>query len=293
MSKVRHFYVFKLVGVLGAAIFCCSRVLAELTPATQPSSDQASRNAAKAERQHLLDELRSGDADRVAAAIKQIHESALNKSHGRPDDLKLLIDTGHYDEVESDCMAGILVSPTDGARMAEFEGVRARNFLAQGKTQEALAAAKADFDSCSMKNTGAAIALLCDCLSAAYPNDGGIVLRFKEQQMTGASTQPSTQPADDLGPSILDEISIDSSQFQAQIDAHRGGTYSRLEAKGNLLLISGRAEEARTVFEQALNIAKTDQRPRAIEDEARAIRAQSGCVGPANAYIQSLTSNGL
>jgi hypothetical protein len=52
-----------------------------------------------------------------------------------------------------------------------------------------------------------------------------------------------------------------------------------------LLLLAGHANQARGLFDRAEAIAPDNKGAQAIENVARAIRAESGCVGPANAYI--------
>ena len=65
----------------------------------------------------------------------------------------------------------------------------------------------------------------------------------------------------------------------------RGSQFSPAYVQEHL---AGRAAEAHTVFNQAVAIAPANKAGEAAESVARAIRAQSGCVAPANAYILSL-----
>jgi hypothetical protein len=61
--------------------------------------------------------------------------------------------------------------------------------------------------------------------------------------------------------------------------------YEAFRARANLLLLEGNAKEARAVFERAQGIAADADQPGAIENVARAIRAEAGCIAPANAYV--------
>lgn len=270
---------------------------------------QTSPLADKLEQRRVTEELASGDSQRVDAAMKEVLDSALSGGQ-RPDDLLLLVNSGHYAEVEDACVKGILANPFNGGHVAGFESVRTKNFLKQGKPTEALPHAKAYYNCCAMVTTHHAIDLLEQCLSAAHPEDPGIAERFRQQQEAGATTQPSstasanspqagsgqafTQPtADDqnLGAPILPTIKIDPAPWQQAVDAHNGTSYHQLVCKGNLLLISDRVKEAREAFEQAQAIASPSNLSRSIENIARAIRAENGCVGPANAYILSLQNS--
>jgi predicted RNA polymerase sigma factor len=67
-----------------------------------------------------------------------------------------------------------------------------------------------------------------------------------------------------------------------------GEDFISLTARGNLLLICGRTDEARSVFERAYALAPDAQLPAATESIARCMKAQDGSIGHANAWILSL-----
>jgi hypothetical protein len=85
-------------------------------------------------------------------------------------------------------------------------------------------------------------------------------------------------------------IKADPTPFEARVkDSEKHvASYPQLTRRGNLLLFVDRPAEARDAFERALKLANEAQRAAAIENVARAIRAEDGAVGRANAYILSL-----
>ncbi|HUB25180.1 MAG TPA: hypothetical protein VL992_07095 [Tepidisphaeraceae bacterium] len=258
--------------------------------AASPTTRPAGRSplADKAERRRMLQELQSGDSDRIAAATKEVRDGGL---HHSTYDLNIFIDAGMYAEAETDSITGTIAMAGNGGACGGFADVRARAYLAEGKPKEALAAAKSCYNVTWLSLTPRAIDLVCDCLVAANPDDPDIARRFRAQQIAGATTQPTTAPSEDsdLGAPILATIKVDSSSLDAAIDKIKGLSYAQLTMKGNLLLVADRPREARKIFEQALRLAHGNkQLTAAVESVARSIRAEAGCVGPANAYIESL-----
>jgi len=242
----------------------------------------------KAERARVVTELRSGDRKRIAAARDEAIEFGLQE---RPSAMQCLVDGGLYKEAELSCDEAIIRNSFDTGAVSGYEAVRAKAFLGENKPQEALGAAKAYVNACSLRNTPDAIQLLGQCLAAAHPDDREIVQRFNLQQMAGASTRPSADDTDDLGLPVLASIQIDDSPFRKAIDEINGGSYQRLTAKATLLLISDKPSDARKLFEAAVKVARSQNLTAAIENVARSIRAESGCVGPANAYVLALAAN--
>jgi hypothetical protein len=217
--------------------------------------------------------------------------------------LRILLDAKRYSDLDAMALGQILKGPGYTLGVAAMEKLRAQGFLAAGDSAKALSTAKAYYDVASLKDTADAIDIISLCLAAAHPDDPEIVQRFKEQQIAWATAAPSTQPAQapagqtpadpspadpNLGDPILAGIQPDSKPFDAAIAGIDLDEYAQFIAKGNLLLLAGRAAEAHTVFNQAVAIAPANKAGEAAESVARAIRAQSGCVAPANAYILSL-----
>ena len=220
--------------------------------------------------------------------MASIREMALKGSPPKREDLDLALESGKAAEVEQLVVQGILQVPWNSTAVAAFAKERARALLAENKPQEALSAAKAYYDVARLGSTADAIRLVGLCLAKAHPEDNDIARRFKKQQLAWAATQPSSDPT--LGEPILPSIPVDGSPYANLIDTIQLDDtvgYVQYLRKGNLLLVAGRAKEARAAFEDGLEIAEGRDVQFAIENVARAIRAESGCVGSANAYILS------
>ena len=236
----------------------------------------------------IMAELSSGDAEKEKQAIAEIDDWAKSAVPSRRADLlEMLVDTKHYAEAEERAVRGILRSPATNYAIEHFQKLRVRSLLKQGKPTDALSAARAYYDVSRFSETKDAIALLSACLLAAHPDDPSIAKRFKAQQVAGATA--TTQPSGgDLGDPVLPAIPPAPVPFPvADVLARTPTTIIGFEAKGNLLLLAGKATEAKAVFDQACAIANGSQSALAIENVARAIRAQYGFVGPANAYVTS------
>jgi hypothetical protein len=94
---------------------------------------------------------------------------------------------------------------------------------------------------------------------------------------------------DELGENILKSIKIDASPYEEVLARLPNSTSFRdLMARGNLLLLADRPSDALASFELAYDLAKHKDLAVATEGIARAIRAQDGSVGRANAYVVSL-----
>lgn len=270
------------VGLCGSSSLTAR---ADDTPAPPPLTDQAERSRVK-------EELASGDNDRVNAAVQEVKNSALGtndpRKRQRPQDLQLLIGAEKNDEAQAIAMEGIMANlSTNAYYVGQFQAVRAKALLADKKPQEALAAAKAYYNVCAMRSNDDAIKLVAQCLAAARPDDQDIVERFQREQ---AGSGPTTQPSGDTEapPSVLSAIQVDPGPFEQAIENVQGGSYDQLVAKGNLLLLVDKPKDALQVFLQSIDSADERHFGEAIDNVARAIRAQSGNVGPANAYLQSI-----
>jgi len=226
----------------------------------------------------------SGDVDRANQAAKEVLAEARRPGGPKVGNTQILLDAGRFAEVESASTELILVNADSSAAVAALQKLHTQALLGEGKTAAALSSAKAYYEVCPYRQTVDAIYLVSACLEASHPQDHGLVNRFKRQQMVGASTQPT---AVDVGEPVLAAIQIDSSTLNHAIDAVNPTDFGSCIAKGNLLLLADRAKEAHSVCQQAYAMAHAGQEAIAIESMARAIRAESGCVGPANIFILS------
>jgi hypothetical protein len=284
----------KLFAVLAFAVgslFTIGSVRAASPASPSPGSTYVDKLSPTEERVRLVGELQSGDAARIAAAMQEIRACALAKGHPNAWDLEVLDRAGRPEEVEPLAIEGMIEYAANPEAMAQFELARVRAFTAARKLPEAEGAAKGYYNLVMLKDTSKAITTVSMVLISAHPDDPGIASRFKAQQLAGAndtSAQPATQP--DLGPSILAAIKVDASPFEKAIGANIGVDYPSLVAKGDLLLAADRGKDAHMIFDAALELAGPPQLPRAVENVARAIRAESGAIAPANAYLASLSS---
>jgi hypothetical protein len=105
------------------------------------------------------------------------------------------------------------------------------------------------------------------------------------EQISGAELRkPSDPPAD---APITRKIAAGASQYDTIMATFSGNDELDVMARGNLLLLAGRADEARALFEGFLKTADASQKLKFQEGVARAIRAQDGTIGRANGYLVS------
>jgi hypothetical protein len=194
-----------------------------------------------------------------------------------------------YDQAIAVAKVGIIEIPnyTDG--IALMQKSRADALLAEHKAAEALAAAKAYYNVCPLKDTVAAIDLLGQCLSAAHPDDKTVVNTLRKQQAALAAV-PDGSPGAGAADNMLKSIAVDGKEYEEAIATYKAATYPNLIAKGNLLLLANRGTEAETCFKSALTIADAAHTAEAQEKIACAMRAADGNVGRANAYVVALAN---
>jgi len=202
--------------------------------------------------------------------------------------LRTLMGEKRFDEVEEFTIAVINAHPTDLRLIELCQQARIRAKLMQNKPQEALPLAKGFYNVCAMPDTSKAIEIIAECLYDISADDdpAGAVKRFKLEQIHGAATtQPSPTDAN-----TLSKIQIDPKEFIPGLEhadlADNG--WDAAMGKGNLLLLSGQPTEATKAFQKAYSLASDNNLAAATEAVARAMRAQDGTVGRANAWILSL-----
>ncbi len=132
--------------------------------------------------------------------------------------------------------------------------------------------------------------MVAECLSAAYPDDSEKLMRLRDEQMAGAATQPSAN-----GPrvsTVMREIKVDVKPYAAAIARYDAGRYmiqtnerGALMAQANLLLLADRPGEAKALMLRMREIAVEESRYIAEENVARAIKAEDGTIGRANAWL--------
>lgn len=222
-----------------------------------------------------------GDANRGTKATDQL-----------PNWLKLLLGQKRFDEVEEIALAGILTHPDSLAMVERCQEFRVRASLAGGKPKEALALAKGLYNVSSMPGTSHAIDLVSECLYDLNKDAGpaAIVKKYKLQQIHGAAMPANGQPAADVEKLLLADVRVDPKAYQEAIaaaDLSEDG-FIGLMTKGNLLLLADQPKDAKKVFEKAYALATDKSLALATEGMARAMRAEDGTVGRANAWVLSL-----
>lgn len=277
----------------------------------QPTAKAATKPAAKAnsprpksESALLAEQLASPDKAAQDKALDRVKELLADKADDDDDRprpkvkvnanwLKSLMKVKRYDDAEALARTGILRQPGDSGNIANFQKYVAQALLAEGKNEQALSAAKGYYNVCPMKSSSDAIELIAVCLINARSDDRGIARKFKTQQVAAASaTQPATAPDSMSADNVLGTITIDPKPYDDAIANYAFKDYDNLLAKGNLLLLADKPRDARACFETASDLAEGQkQLSQAIESIARAIRAESGGIGPANVYILKQQGN--
>ena len=280
--------------------------------ASQTSSAKAAPPSSaarpKPEADPLAVDLASKDPARQEAALKKIRSTVAMQ----PEKMTILwaqsmLAGGRYQPADELSLAGILGQPYSLSRVQRFQEVRVRAMLAAGKKPEALAYAKGVYNVSPMQDTANAMALLAECLLAAYPDDPAMANRFRDEQMAGATMREglgvrgegigksegattlatsNQQPA--TAPSVLSGIKVDPKPYEQAIARCNGEGYNNCVARGNLLLLADRPAEAKAAFERAYAMAPEEELAAATENLARAMKAQDGSIGRANAWILSL-----
>jgi hypothetical protein len=184
-------------------------------------------------------------------------------------------------------LKAILKVPDQSTEVRLLLEFRVRTLLRTGHPAEALAEARRLFNVAPIRDTESAILLLAECLLAANPQDKSIYDRFRREQIAGAANPTETKSRPVVS-QIIASIPIDATQYQESIDQIIG---SAQKSKGNLLLLAGRPAEAQKVFEKMLSTVDESDIMACHEDIARAIRAQDGTIGRANAYLTEALNN--
>ncbi len=228
-----------------------------------------------AQTQEALRRIRQLVADHPGAAEMA---GALQRTLLRP-----MIAAGLHDEAADLALQSILASPASTSTVEALLTHRVRALLEAGKARQALAEAKSLFNISTMAGTGNAILLVGECLRAAYPNDPALARRFRAEQVEAASP---TQQAK-VESTILKGIEV-SPHYAAAVTRHAPEEYQALVARGNLLLLADRPDEAQIDFEVAYELADARMLVPATVNLARAIKASDGTIRNANAFVRSL-----
>jgi hypothetical protein len=228
------------------------------------------------------------DADARAKAMESLKQRLSNASY-RVSEVKqvarLLLTNKRYDEIHDLAIFVIANFPGEFRTIENVLSIRVKALLAQNKAQEALAMAKSYFNIASMEGTSDAVLLIAECLIAARPEDRLAYEKFKEEQVAGATTQPTTRP---MKSATLGGIKVEPKPYDDLLNNFTGEDYAALLARGNLLLLGDKTRDARLIFERMYTIAQPHQLAEASECLARLIKAEDGTIGRANVFVLSI-----
>ncbi len=280
--------------------FCAAATLIG-GPALAQKAQPAARpqNAAKAtDPKNITAQLRSNDnyliQQAVTTAISLLGDIKTSKKAADEavDWLKILLAQRRIDEIDELALAAICAQAESTNFVEKCQELRIRAKLVDGKPQEALVLAKGLYNVCAMPNTGHAIDVISECLYDANKDNNPVaaIKQFKMQQLRGASISAATQPSEIDAKNVISQIKVDPKDYESGLETAdlKDDGFAALMAKGNLLLLSDRAKDARAIFEKAFALASDKNLAPAAESIARAMRAEDGCVGRANAWILSL-----
>jgi tetratricopeptide (TPR) repeat protein len=262
------------------ALFCVvSVVVAQDQPPIVSSDEQA---------QELAKSLKSKNEASVKQAVDDIgtlfeSDPAAATGYFRKYWLDALISSKHFDAAEQLALHGILDAPWRTDDVAFLQETRVRMLCRMDRYKEALSNARSLFNVTSLPNTETALLTLTVCMKAARGEDAKMLREFRKEQIQGAATRPYDQP-DPVSP-MMAEIPIDPSPYETTIKQITSDDDQSQLAKGNLLLLAGRSDEATKLFEARLKSSNASDRTWLIEDVGRAIRASDGNIGRANQYV--------
>lgn len=225
------------------------------------------------------EDLRRGDTTPLASIEKAIdHNPADGARYAQQYWVPALMEAGRYDAAAQVAVWGI-VGKAFTARDVEALMVLRTRALIQAKDYEAaLQSAKGLFNVASSKGTGEALMLIAECLEKTHPNDPGLIDRFKREQFEGSwrRAEPRSSP-------IMASIRIVDTPFHEALRTRDFSHPDRgLPAKGNLLLLTGQADEAEAIFRRQYK-ARYDREY--AERAAAAVKAQDGNVGRADMVL--------
>lgn len=195
-----------------------------------------------------------------------------------------------YKDAAEIAQEAILASPGETRYVEAALELRIKALLGAGQLEEALNESKSLFNVASMPGTAEAILTVAECISTARPKDIDLFNRFRDEQMAGAQTPaPATQPANHPARrcTVLDSIKVNPKPYQEAMAHFTGEDAASLMARGNLLLMADKPREARQVFERMYSLSGAEL-AEATEALARAMKAEDGTIGRANAWILSL-----
>ncbi len=230
-----------------------------------------------------------GDRNSRPAAVAFISKKLQTDAHHNVGQLYMywlepLMKQHAYGLVESLAMQGILGDPGNTDAVDRLMFFRISALLKAGHDKQALRNAKSLFNVCTLYHTKIALTLLQQCLDKVYGHNPAILRRFISQQITGAKMPVADEPITRCG--ILAAITINAKAYQARLAQLKGTDNRTLSAKANVLLLAGKPRAALRCLREVAAMA--GNRQQFILDESdvcRAIKAEDGTIGRANAHL--------
>lgn len=248
--------------------------------------------APRAESAMLATQLESGDAAACERALERVRELLAENPKKWAVDVnnrwvKALLRGKRWSAAAELAAEGIAARPDSAGIVYGLQEARTRALLADGKTEQALRAAKSAFNVAPMARTGEAVMLLAECLHAVDPARAE---QFRKEQIAGAEAPRAANapnpPATQSGAgSVLAGIKGETELYKPLADDHPDATYHHKVAVGNLLLLADKPRAARALFDQAYQQAPETLVDAATENIARAIKAEDGTIARANEWI--------
>ncbi len=271
-------------------IFACGLVVASLGGvAVVPGAGAQD----EVEARQITEQLKNPNPVNVTQAAEQIRLALEDDpewavAHLRKEWLKVLVehaDTPFYAELVEDLtLCGILADPSRTADIEAFLQLRIKMRRQEGQVPGAIADAKSLFNVAGMRSTNTALRMLAECLDAEHGAKAPELLaRLRKEQFAGAEEKTmGVRPQD----GVMKGLAVESGQYLAAVSRFPGEDRQSRLARGNLLLLADHGAEARTLFEKVLVDGDAADKVKWTEDVARAIKAEDGAIGRANAYLR-------
>jgi hypothetical protein len=214
----------------------------------------------------------------LMAAPVQLDPAGRPKPVIEPAWVRSLTRIKRYDDADKLAIEGITRRPFDAFSVSAFAKARVATLRAAGKHDAALAAAKSAYLVCPLAESAAVGDSLSAALLRVRPKDKAAAEAFKAQQKEGAAAG---------GENLLKTIAADAASFEPALKAITGDDATAHASRGNLLLMMDRSADAKAEFEKSLDAARVEREAlAAFEGIARAIRADTGGVTAAHAYMK-------
>jgi hypothetical protein len=243
----------------------------------------------------IMAEITSPDAKRVQAEIAELRMT-MNSDPGfvigmmRGPVLRALIDHGHFKEAADLATLGVLSNLNDLGSVQQLQRLRVEALVRANKPTEALGAAKALFNVCSVHDTEQMLQVLAETINAAHPTDPNAAQPLVVQERAGAVAKDQfTATTSSIERSLPADMAYRPSADQRQPGSYLipSDEWGAINSQVNLLLLADEPSEAVKLLRTVRN---NDHfiNPRDIDEAlARSIRAEDGTIGRANAFIRA------